>query len=1403
MKNTFIPAWMRQAALLLVWAALPAAARAQNQSVSILGNTTTCGSASNTFDIVSCFGPLTMTGISSIHDPYTTSPNPFPVGNATYSSTGQLLFSVDQNGIYNADGTPAYDFTVGYTASVTVSGTTTSVTAKQALSEVAVFPCKETGDNTSYYAVFWATTSDAFVPLEKAVLRAVRINMTATGIITGCTDNLLYDATSNGVGVSDNAYEDGCFGIAADGASCGSDRAVYTIEPDDFGTSPVATKLRKWIFPADGTLPNSAVATFQNEQYINAYSPLTKIIRIGTKKYVGFIATASEAIGLGALGSKVILWNISDPYGSGGGDNISGYDISVYGGPSDPNTSPGTAYGFTVAQDLSGTSFVYVSYLSYDYGMTFIKHSGLAFFSLVPTGTGSGTFTRVTGTENCGYTDIQQDGRGDLIMASGNPDGSTGTPAGTLVYLDGTLVGLSSVTLTTPTCAGGGSGHYSVANRTDNISMTFNNLVNAPFYLWKASPQLFRPAYPAFTGIDINTRCAPGYGGSGTPHPQYTVSASGCGSLSYTWAPLDLIETSAGFTISLDPTLDNYTSASPTITGLHPAGFGGLPFLNAGYLLTVKDCSGCTTSMVVRNKLITSGFDLASKDSPFDLYDEANSQTVNPANWNIWASPDIFNRYHANGETNLFAHQTPDYAPPPATTTNYLYVNVRNVGCSDYDPATAPQPAKLHNYWTMGGFSAETWQNSWNGVGQTATLCNGTHQELGSELTSSPVTIPAIVAGSSTALTLVSGTPEVPVTSWTPNDPQLYSPCTIPPPIMELCFLSRIVDGHNSGCTDGMSICENTTGTISANVNNNNNIVTLNTSIARVPSLPIVRPHLVLGGNNGATAAPFSLQFVNDHVLTPGLGSSNLSNYVTIKVSLGDLYGLWTSGGSQGTYSAVNANEKSVTFDGSNTVRLDNIVMPAGSYYPITVEFKLLPGVDGSKMPEEMVHFRQLTQNARIDTLIDSVNVTYVDSTTDTVTHIVTYDTVHTSIYDTTYHSDSVYGNYSFIVQYEPPTKGVLAVTEISNGPSGDCEYAEMVVANCGEDQNPVVDVSGWIIDDNSGNFDTAGCTTSTGIAQGHYRLAYDNTWSNVPVGSVLVMYNHDANCYNMGDTFRVDTTSAGLVYWIPVGGTVASPYGTPHIERFGANPSTSECSYCADSGTTNYTVASAWSNTIGLNNTEDAFQVRCPGCTTASPGSPAFYHGIGYGPATGVHAYASIPAGTGNLGGPVKTGSGTGKKFVFTGVSVADLGDPAQWTASTADAAGTTPTSLGVVNTTFMNNVNTHALNLPCCGSGGGTSRHTHVADEHAVIPATDQHYTLIPNPNNGDLSITQELVKDGTARIRIMNIAGSLVYDNDAVFAGGKTSISLYNAANGVYIVELVDSDGQRFTSKMVVEK
>lgn len=50
-----------------------------------------------------------------------------------------------------------------------------------------------------------------------------------------------------------------------------------------------------------------------------------------------------------------------------------------------------------------------------------------------------------------------------------------------------------------------------------------------------------------------------------------------------------------------------------------------------------------------------------------------------------------------------------------------------------------------------------------------------------------------------------------------------------------------------------------------------------------------------------------------------------------------------------------------------------------------------------------------------------------------------------------------------------------LIINEVSNGPSGNMEYMELVVVsnsvsyNCSAPTPPCIDIRGWIIDDNSG----------------------------------------------------------------------------------------------------------------------------------------------------------------------------------------------------------------------------------------------------------------------------------------------------------------------------------------------
>lgn len=391
-----------------------------------------------------------------------------------------------------------------------------------------------------------------------------------------------------------------------------------------------------------------------------------------------------------------------------------------------------------------------------------------------------------------------------------------------------------------------------------------------------------------------------------------------------------------------------------------------------------------------------------------------------------------------------------------------------------------------------------------------------------------------------------------------------------------------------------------------------------------------------------------------------------------------------------------------------------------------------------------------------------------------------------------TYHNLSIGATASAIVSYPtPPTpKGVLVVTEISNGPTGDCEYVVMAVANCVNNNNAdSVNIQGWILDDNAGNFNAARtCQPGAGISQGHYRLAYDKMWSKVAVGSVIVLYNRDATCYTLPST--IDGPDAANIYWQPVGGTPASPYYNPHIERYDAAPSSSVCSYCSAEGANIYTSSSSWNSTVGLEDIGDAFQVRCPGCTGKSSSSDevrptaAFYHGFGYGSGKISNPFQSIPASTTHLGGPVHNlPSGAGKKFYFTGTTTADLGNPLFWTMDNATAAD----PVGMLRNGFIKRIYEHQLSLPCCGArlSSADSGTANKSPMTAGAATTSTPVTAYPNPAADVLYI--EFPANGHVTVRLTDITGRIIEEQE-VANKTRAIFDVHSLQPGLYLYQVI---------------
>ena len=224
-----------------------------------------------------------------------------------------------------------------------------------------------------------------------------------------------------------------------------------------------------------------------------------------------------------------------------------------------------------------------------------------------------------------------------------------------------------------------------------------------------------------------------------------------------------------------------------------------------------------------------------------------------------------------------------------------------------------------------------------------------------------------------------------------------------------------------------------------------------------------------------------------------------------------------------------------------------------------------------------------------------------------------------------------------------PTLPAGLIINEWSNGPAGSQEYYEFVVAGqCGE----LVDIRGYILDDNNGTFTTPASYsgTASGIAPGHFRFACVAQWASIPVGSLILIYNaNDPNTVLPAD----DPTDANN----------DSLYVVPHNNALFERCLSMPMATTPDSLYTpcTYTVSplSGW-GALSLRNSGDAIQVRQPDGT--------YYQGVSYGG-------SEISGGPNNL--KLFTGSGSAMAGWF---SNGDFFDISNWTSGAANVTNQTP---------------------------------------------------------------------------------------------------------------------------------
>lgn len=164
-------------------------------------------------------------------------------------------------------------------------------------------------------------------------------------------------------------------------------------------------------------------------------------------------------------------------------------------------------------------------------------------------------------------------------------------------------------------------------------------------------------------------------------------------------------------------------------------------------------------------------------------------------------------------------------------------------------------------------------------------------------------------------------------------------------------------------------------------------------------------------------------------------------------------------------------------------------------------------------------------------------------------------------------------------------TSGII-INEKSNGNGGSQDWVELLVVGDAADPTAPVDLTGWFVDDNNGDFEGA---VSTGVAQGS--LVLGSAFNAVTPGSIIVIYNQSDKDAAIPVDDPTDSDGDG-VYILP--GNHASLSGCSN------SPSTSNSSYLPCTP-----VAASWSR-IAFRNSGDAVQTRRPDGT--------FYHGYSTG---------------------------------------------------------------------------------------------------------------------------------------------------------------------------------------------
>jgi hypothetical protein len=86
--------------------------------------------------------------------------------------------------------------------------------------------------------------------------------------------------------------------------------------------------------------------------------------------------------------------------------------------------------------------------------------------------------------------------------------------------------------------------------------------------------------------------------------------------------------------------------------------------------------------------------------------------------------------------------------------------------------------------------------------------------------------------------------------------------------------------------------------------------------------------------------------------------------------------------------------------------------------------------------------------------------------------------------------------------------------------------------------------------------------------------------------------------------------------------------------------------------------------------------------------------------------------------------------------------------------------------------------------------------------LSKSGQGYSLQPNPNNGNLTVTQKIADNTAVKVQVLNAMGVVVYSRSVLFEDGKIQVHIPNSVPGLYLLQISDNFGNTFTRKFIIQ-